>query len=69
MKYLRNKLIEKSCDFDDALAEKFLNEEEISIEEVKAALRKGTIKREIALAFAGTAFKNKGVQLMLDGVD
>lgn len=65
---LRNQLIEKSCDFDDALAEKFLNEEEISIEEVKAALRKGTIKREIALAFAGSAFKNKGVQLMLDGV-
>jgi elongation factor G len=65
---LRNQLIEKSCDFDDALAEKFLNEEEISIDEVKAALRKGTIKREIALAFAGSAFKNKGVQLMLDGV-
>lgn len=65
---LRNHLIEKACDFDDALAEKFLNEEEISIAEVKSALRKGTLKREIALAFAGSAFKNKGVQLMLDGV-
>lgn len=65
---LRNQLIEKACDFDEALAEKFLNEEEITVAEVKAALRKGTIKREIALAFAGSAFKNKGVQLMLDGV-
>jgi len=65
---LRNLLIEKACDFDEVLAEKYLDEEEISITEVKAALRKGTIKREIALAFAGSAFKNKGVQLMLDGV-
>lgn len=65
---LRNRLVEKACDFDDVLAEKYLNEEEISIPEIKAALRKGTLKRQIALAFAGTAFKNKGVQLMLDGV-
>ncbi len=41
---LRNKLVEKACDFDDVLAEKYLNEEEISIPEIKAALRKGTIK-------------------------
>ncbi len=65
---LRNQLIEKACDFDDALAEKYLNEEEITIPEVKLALRKGTLARKIALAFAGSAFKNKGVQLMLDGV-
>ena len=65
---LRNNLVEKACDFDEALAEKFLNEEEISIPEVKAALRKGTVQKKIALAFAGSAFKNKGVQLMLDGV-
>ena len=65
---LRNQLIEKACDFDDNLAEKYLNEEEITIPEIKKALRKGTLTRKIALAFAGTAFKNKGVQLMLDGV-
>ncbi len=65
---LRSQLVEKACDFDDALAERYLNGEEISIPEVKAALRKGTVQRKIALAFAGSAFKNKGVQLMLDGV-
>jgi elongation factor G len=65
---LRNQLIERACDFDDALAEKYLNEEEISIPEIKLALRKGTLQRKIAVAFCGTAFKNKGVQLMLDGV-
>lgn len=65
---LRSKIIEVACDFSDELAEKFLNEEEISIEEIKAALRKGVILRKITLAFCGSAFKNKGVQLMLDGV-
>jgi len=65
---LRNLLIEKACDFDDVLAEKYLNGEEFSIAEVKAALRVGTLKRQVTLAFGGTAFKNKGVQLMLDGV-
>jgi len=68
VKKLRSQLIEKACDFDEALAEKFLNEEEISISEIKTALRKGTLQRKIALAFAGSAFKNKGVQLVLDGV-
>lgn len=65
---LRAKIVEAACDFDDVLAEKFLNEEEISIEEVKKALRKGVLKREIVPAFCGTAFKNKGVQLALDAV-
>lgn len=65
---LRLKIVEKAADLDDKLAEKFLNEEEISIEEVKAALRQGTIDRKVVPAFCGSAFKNKGVQLMLDGV-
>lgn len=64
----RIKAIEAACDFDDALADKFLNEEEISLEEIKLALRKGVIARKITLAFCGTAFKNKGVQLLLDAV-
>jgi elongation factor G len=65
---LRAKLIEKAAELNDALAERFLNEQEISIEEIKAALRKGTVERRVTLAFCGSAFKNKGVQLMLDGV-
>jgi elongation factor G len=65
---MRNAIVETACDFDDVLAEKYLNEEEISIEEVKAALRKGVINLKVALAFCGTAFKNKGVQLVLDAV-
>lgn len=65
---LRNKIIEKAVDFDEKLAEKFLNEQEINNQEIKAALRKGTIERKIALAFCGSAFKNKGVQLVLDAV-
>lgn len=64
----RSLIVEKAAEIDDNLAEKFLNEQEISIDEIKAALRKGTIERKITPAFCGSAFKNKGVQLMLDGV-
>ncbi len=65
---LRMKVVEAAADFDDDLAEKYLNDEKISIEEIKAGLRKGVFKQEIVPAFCGTAFKNKGVQLLLDGV-
>ena len=65
---LRVKLIEAASNFDDALADKFLNEEEITTEEIKIGLRKGTILQKVTPAFCGTAFKNKGVQLVLDGV-
>ncbi len=65
---LRIKIVEKACDFDEQLAEKFLNEEEISLNEVKAALRKGVLQRAVTPAFCGSAFKNKGVQLVLDAV-
>ncbi|KKR97305.1 MAG: Elongation factor G [candidate division TM6 bacterium GW2011_GWE2_41_16] len=65
---LYNRIVEKACDFDEALADKFLNEQEITVPEVKAALRKGTVERKVVPAFCGSAFKNKGVQLMLDGV-
>lgn len=65
---LRMKIVEKACDIEERLAEKFLNEEEISIEEIKAALRKGVINRQVVPAFCGTAFKNKGLQLLLDAV-
>jgi elongation factor G len=65
---LRLKIVEKVCDIDDSLAEKFLNEEEITAPEIKAALRKAVLNRQVIPAFCGTAFKNKGVQLALDGV-
>ncbi len=65
---LRVKIIEAACDFDDVLAEKYLVEEPISTEEIKAAVRKGVVAHKIVPAFCGTAFKNKGVQLLLDGV-
>ena len=65
---LRLKIVEKAADLDESLAERFLNEEEISVDEIKAALRKGVINRHVTLAFCGSAFKNKGVQLALDAV-
>lgn len=65
---LRHKIVEAAADFDDEVAEKFIQEQPISIEEIKRGLRKGVISRKLVLAFGGTAFKNKGVQLVLDGV-
>lgn len=65
---MRTAIIEAACDFDDTLAEKYLEGKEVSVQEVKAALRKGVVKREITPSFCGTAFKNKGVQLLLDAV-
>ena len=62
------KIVEKACDVDEKLADKFLNEQEITVEEIKAAVRKGTIERKIMPAFCGTAFKNKGIQPLLDAV-
>ncbi len=68
MEKMRTRIVETACEFDDMLADKFLNEEEISLEEIKNALRKGVIAQKVVLAFCGSAFKNKGVQLVLDAV-
>lgn len=65
---MRAEIVEKACNVDEALAEKFLNEEEISTAEIKKAIRNGVVKREVFPVFCGTAFKNKGVQLLLDAV-
>ena len=65
---MRISIIERASDFDDELAEKYLSGEEISLEEIKKALRKGVLQRKVAPTFCGTAFKNKGIQLMLDAV-
>jgi len=65
---MRDAIISKASDFDDVLAEKYLNEEAVSTAEIKAAIRKGVIAREMYPVFCGTAFKNKGIQLLLDAV-
>ena len=61
-------LVEKICDLDDDLMMQYLEGEEPSVEELKKALRKGTIACEAVPVFCGSAYKNKGVQKMLDGV-
>ncbi len=64
----RNKLLEFVAGSDEELLEKYLMEEEISEEEIKKALRKMTIAGEAVPVFCGSAYKNKGVQLLLDGI-
>ena len=64
----RQKMIEGLADFDDALAEKFLNEEEISVEELYPVARKATLDLKVTLVFMGSAYKNKAVQPLLDAV-
>jgi elongation factor G len=64
----RQELIEKAADFDDELMEKFLSEEEISTELLKSAIRKGTLSLGLTPVFCGSAYKNRGVQLLLNAV-
>ena len=64
----RERMVEKISETDDALTEKFLNGDEISVEELKAALRKATIAVKLHPVMTGTALRNKGVQLVLDAV-
>ena len=61
-------MVEAIAETDDELIEKFLEGEEISIEELKAALRKATIDNKIVPVVCGTSYKNKGVQKLLDAV-
>ncbi|HMK55431.1 MAG TPA: elongation factor G [Dissulfurispiraceae bacterium] len=67
-KEYRDKMIEAISDVDDAIMEKYLAGEEISVAEIKKALRKGTIEMKINPVICGSAFKNKGVQMLLDAV-
>ena len=64
----REKLIEAVAEVDEDLMEKYLGGEEITIAELKAAIRKATVNVEFFPVICGSAFKNKGVQLMLDAV-
>jgi len=63
-----DQMIEAIASTDDALLDKFFNGEEISIDELKAALRKATIANEIVPVVCGTSYRNKGVQKLLDAV-
>jgi elongation factor G len=65
---LRNQAIEAAAEASDELMERYLEGGEFTEEEIKAALRKRTINNEIVPVFCGSAFKNKGVQAVLDGV-
>ncbi|MEV1290106.1 elongation factor G [Micromonospora sp. NPDC049679] len=64
----REKLMETLADVDDAVMEKYLEGEEISTDEIKAAIRRATIGGKANPVMTGTAFKNKGIQPMLDAV-
>jgi elongation factor G len=64
----REKLIEAVSELDEELMEKYLGGEEITTDELKAAIRKGTVNVELYPVICGSAFKNKGVQKMLDAV-
>ncbi len=61
-------LIEKLSDFDDTLLEKYLDEKEISVEDIKKAARYAILHLLITPVFCGSAFKNKGVRLLLDAI-
>src|SRR5919112_186732 len=64
----REKLLEGISDFDDSIMESYLGGEEISVDTIKAAIRKATIAGQVNPVVTGTAFKNKGVQPLLDAV-
>ena len=67
-KEYRQKMVESAAEQDDALMEKFFAGEELTIDEIKGAIRKGCLARTITPAFCGSAFKDKGVQPLLDAV-
>ena len=64
----RAELVEKVSEQDEKLTEKYLNGEEITVDEIRSALRKATINNKLVPVLCGSALKNKGVQLMLDAV-
>jgi elongation factor G len=65
----RTELVERLADIDDEIAELFIAEEAPTEEQLKAAIRRQTIAQKFVPVFMGSAFKNKGVQLLLDGVN
>ncbi|PIZ64024.1 elongation factor G [Candidatus Roizmanbacteria bacterium CG_4_10_14_0_2_um_filter_39_13] len=68
-KKFRARMIEQIAETDDALLEKYLNGEELEVDEMKAALRKAVIGYKIIPVYAGTSLRNKGVQPLLDAIN
>jgi elongation factor G len=67
-KEARQHIYQEVAEVDDALAEKFLNEEPVTDDELRAAIRRATLALKMTPVMCGSAFRNKGVQLLLDGV-
>ena len=65
---LRHDLVEAAAEYDEALLEKYLMDEDLTVDEIKAALRKATIDCAITPVTCGASFKNKGVQPLLDAI-
>ena len=65
----RKELVERLAEVDDDIAEIFINEQDPTTEQLKMAIRKQTIARKFVPVFMGSAYKNRGVQLLLDGVN
>jgi len=68
-KTARHDMIAAIADHDEIIADKYLAEAEVSVEELRAAIRRVTIALKMTPVFIGSAYKNKGVQLLLDGVN
>jgi elongation factor G len=64
----RDKMLEALADLDDGIMEKYLDKADIQIDEIKRAIRKGTLELKITPVICGSAFRNKGVQLLLDAI-
>jgi elongation factor G len=64
----REALLDKLSEFDENIMEKYLDEVEITVDDLKAAIREGTLHHDLVPVLNGTAFKNKGVQPLLDAV-
>ena len=67
-KKYHDEFIEKACDFNDSLMEKYLAGEEVDVDAAKKAIRQATLEFKVVPVFCGSAFKNKGVQPLLDAV-
>ena len=65
---MHQELLDAAADFDEELMEAILMEEEVTVDQIKAALRKGVLACELNLVYVGSSYKNKGVQELLDAV-
>ncbi len=68
VKKARSHLIDSIVEYDDAMLEKYLNEHSLSVDEIKSLIRKGCLNDKLVPVLCGSAFKNVGVQKLLDGV-